>query len=278
MFRDGNSGTGYFDPVLFIGDGVEVRLPDTNHFPYFYNNNGQREHRETPKGTLITVEEDTSISLGQQYLNITHQPKTIPTETGSYVITEFDFHATGDVIYKPMWATRETVRAFGITLVRNEECVLFDAPGLVGCQYVYGKFASYQSLYIGAGRIRELLTVNATDLEYHMFAHIFCSQDSLPLVISVARWRPQQAMIHLADLWVRPGDCLYVPAKVFSPVCCDLHGNRNSARACWGVDGRVDLVTETVLGNPDMFAADLTKPYYHEEKTNTVHTFPLGFS
>jgi hypothetical protein len=145
---------------------------------------------------------------------------------------------------------------------------------MVSTPYTYGVFAGHQSPYIGSDRNRELLSVNATDLEYHAFPHFFCSQDSLPLVISVARWRAAAREIALADLWVPSGNILYVPPKTFSTNYVDMHGNRNSAYACWGIDGKSSLQTETALGNDKVFSAPATKPHYHEEKRPTVHTRP----
>jgi hypothetical protein len=80
--------------------------------------------------------------------------------------------------------------------------------------------------------------------------------------------------ILLADLWVRPGDCLFIPPKTYSKEYVDMHGNRNSAFACWGVDGKSSLLTETTLGDDAVFQAAATKPHYHEEKRPTVHTKP----
>jgi hypothetical protein len=265
-----------FDSVLFLQSGEETPI-DTKTYPYLYNDKGHSVHLTGPRGKLITVAEEVpSLSRGVRYGEVKSQPKTIPTSSGSYVITEFDFGADR-VVYEPLWATKETAQAFGITLVSSGESIEFVHEGLVTCQYVYGAYSAFQSPYIGVARRRELLTVNATDLEYHAFAHVFCSQDTLPLVISVARYRAEKREIWLADLWVKPGDCLYIPPKRFSQQYVDLHGNRNSAHACWGVNGKTTLTTETTLGNVDVFAAGDTKPHYHEEKTATVHSFPPGF-
>jgi hypothetical protein len=51
----------------------------------------------------------------------------------------------------------------------------------------------------------------------------------------------------------------------------DLHGNRNSALACWFDRSRSTLTTETILANPVVMADELTKPHYHEEVTGTRH-------
>jgi hypothetical protein len=110
----------------------------------------------------------------------------------------------------------------------------------------------------------------------------------VPLVISVARWRPYVAEIALADLWVMPGDAIVLPPKLMPPppepgtpysaawrIVCDLHGNRNSAFACWFDDRKASVKTTTILGNAQVFAAEATKPHYHEETKPTRHV-PLA--
>jgi hypothetical protein len=266
-----------FDPVLFIQDGIPVPI-DTKTYPYVYNSHGHTYHLSEPKGTLIKVApDDPSLSLGNRYAVVSAKQRTIGTGTSAYEITEFDF-GVSEVVYEPLWATKETARAFGMTLIEHQESMRLVFDGLVSCDYVYGAFAGYQSPYIGSDRRRELLTVNATDLEYHAFPHVFCSWDSVPLVTSVARYRPRKKEIHLADLWVRPGDCLYVPPKKYSEKYVDLHGNRNSARATWGLDGKSSLITTTTLGDDAVFSAKETKPHYHEEKHPTVHSAPQGYA
>jgi hypothetical protein len=266
----------FFNPVLFIRDGEPTPL-NTRQNPYLYNDNGHGYHLPAPRGTLIQpAEELPDASMGKCYSGIRSWKKPIETETGSYEITAFDF-GVEEVHYEPLWATRETAQAFGMTLVKNHESMELVFDGLMTCEYTYGAFAAYQSPYIEMKRRRELLTVNATDLEYHAFPHVFCSQDELPLVISVARYRPARKEILLADLWVLPKDCLYVPPKHFSEQYVDLHGNRNSALACWGHLTKNSLVTQTTLGNNDVFKDPKTKPHYHEERHPTVHSFPRGY-
>jgi hypothetical protein len=259
----------YFSPVLFI-DETESTNVDTKAFPYFYNDNGKSTHVKDPKGTLIEVVEDPSLNMGQRYDIVSCEPKIINPGQYQYTITEFDF-GVEKVHYEPLWATKETARAFGVTLVHSGESVKVGYDGkLTSTPYTYGAFAAYESPYIGSDRSRELLTVNATDLEFHAFPHIFCSQDEIPLVTTVARWRPAKKEIHLADLWVRPGDCLYIPAKKFSEEYVDMHGNGNSAHACWAVRDRGSIATNTTLDPGPM-------PTYHEEKHDTVHGFPPGY-
>lgn len=96
----------------------------------------------------------------------------------------------------------------------------------------------------------------------------------LPLVISVARWRPAKREILLADLWVKPGHCLFIPPRKYSAEYIDMHGNRNSAFACWGHDEKHSLQTETTLGDEKVFEAEATRPHYHAEKRPTVHSRP----
>ena len=155
--------------------------------------------------------------------------------------------------------------------------------------FLYGKWAGHQSPYLGKGRGRELLTINPTDLEYHNFPHVFFSHGKLPLVISVARWRPYVNEIALADLWIAPGDAIVLPPKV-APVppngscdedprrlILDMHGNRNSALACWSSSsaaGDSALLTTTILANEAAMMADATKPHYHEEKNPSMHGRP----
>jgi hypothetical protein len=266
-----------FDPVLFIRDGQPIPI-DTVVNPYVYNSHGRTYHVPEPRGTLIKpTPEDPELSLGRRYSVVRAEPKTIGTGDSAYKITEFDF-GVDEVVYEPIWATKQSAQAFGMTLIHHHESMRLEFDGLVACDYTYGAFAGYQSPYIGSARRRELLTVNATDLEYHAFPHLFCSCDSLPLVTSVARYRPRKREIYLADLWVRPGDCLYVPPKKFNGRYTDMHGNRNSARATFGAEGKSSLLTSTTLWDDAVFAGDATKPHYHEEKHPTVHSTPPGFT
>ncbi|NWD70294.1 hypothetical protein HX870_22095 [Pseudomonas gingeri] len=280
-----------FNSVSFIGDGVEVDL-DTAAFPYLYNDHGLARLKAHEEGRLIQLApENPELERGARYAGITWKPKDIPTSSGSYTIKSFDF-GVSEVRYEPLWATEETAQAFGMTLLRSGECIRFDYDQLILGQYTYGKWAGHQSPYLPLARQRELLTYNPTDLEYHAFAHgFFCLYGRLPLVISVARWRPFTGEIFLADLWVRPGDALILPPKTFpdAPLpgapeaqqrlkIVDMHGNRNSALACWFKDGEDGLLTETILANQDLMNSEAGKPHYHEEKTPTRHETPEGFS
>jgi len=279
-----------FNCVPFIGDGDEVDL-DTRAFPYLYNDHGLARLKPHEEGRLIhLVPENPELEHGARYAGITWEPKEIPTSSGSYTIKSFDFHAR-EVRYEPMWATEETAQAFGMTLLRSGECLRFDYEQLILGQYTYGKWAGHQSPYLGVARQRELLTYNPTDLEYHAFPHAFFSRyGRLPLVISVARWRPFVEEIFLADLWVRPGDALVLPPKHFPEApppgapaeqkrlkIVDMHGNRNSALACWFKEGEDSLLTETILANHDLMNSETGRPHYHEEQTPTRHETPADF-
>lgn len=275
-----------FDSITFIKDGTPQDLKNPVAFPFLYNNNGTGEQHSDVFGKLITIERDNpDLDLGNKYFNIKHSPKTITPDSGkSYEITLFDFGAS-EVHYTPLSANKENVQAFGMTLLKSGECVKFPYKGLITSDFTYGKWAGHQSPYLGPGRGRELLPINPTDLEYHNFPHVFFSRvGGPPLVISVARWRPYVNEIALADLWVKPGDAIVLPPKVkpVLPRCAsddlarslilDLHGNRNSARACWLMEGNATLLTTTILGNKDTMMAAATKPHYHEEKSPTTHT------
>ncbi|HEV7764250.1 MAG TPA: hypothetical protein VGQ76_04550 [Thermoanaerobaculia bacterium] len=268
--------TEYFSPVLFIEDGESIDL-DTVQFPYLHNDNGRMVSAREPKGTLIPpAPEVPELNLGTHYRGVKFERTT--TGSGDYVceLTNFDF-GVDSVVYEPLWATKETAQAFGMTLVPSGDSIDFRYDNMVTCQYTYGAFAGYQSPYLGGGRGRDLLAINATDLEYHNFPHVFCSQDKIPLVISVARFRENKAEIGLADLWVRPGDCLFVTPKLPNKEYVDIHGNRNSAHACWGSDQYSKIVTQTILGNNTDFTTEATKPHYHQEKHPTVHSAPPGW-
>jgi hypothetical protein len=277
----------HLDPVLFIEDGDAYAL-DCKRFPYLYTNRGRCEQYAEPRGEEITLaREDRQLDLGAKYRGIRWREKRIPMREGGYTIKQFDFHAEL-VEYEPLWATHDTAQAFGMTLLRAGECIRFEYEGLMCGQYTYGQWAGHQSPYLELARRRELLTYNPTDLEYHDFPHVFFSRhSSLPLVISVARWRPFAHEISLADLWLAPGDALILPPQRFPDApppgaskhdawmaVVNLHGNRNSAMACRFQPGEDRLITETILGNADVMKAPATAPRYHEEQTPTRHTRP----
>ena len=274
-----------FQAALFMQHGKSADLLDSRQFPFLYNDDGKGMQLCEPRGKQISVApDDPDLHAGFTYNNIKSRPKDIhDADRQPYQITAFDFGAA-EVHYEALEATRENARAFGMTLLKNGECLPFDARGLRIADYTYGKWAGHQSPYIGMERRLELLTANPTDLEYHNFTHVFFSSDSLPLVISVARWRPYLHQIALADLWLQPGDALVLPPKVFPAppppgtpkeqlrrLIVDLHGNRNSAFACWSVNNRASLLTSTILATDTVMAAEATRPHYHEESNPTRH-------
>lgn len=269
-------------PTLFIADGEPVALKDPTTFPYLLNRNGVGVQLAQAEGTLIDLSpERPALELGITYRDIRVWQKTIPTL--SHPIMEFDF-GTPEVHYQALPATREHAQAFGATLLGNGECIAFPYDGLVICDYNYGKWAGYTSPYLDNVPSNTLLPLNATDLEYHDFAHVFFSLGPQPLVITVARWRPWAHEIALADLWVKPGDALVIPPKRMplptpgmTPgdlrnLVVDMHNNRNSAQACRTVEGPPALLTTTILANATVMQAEATRPYYHEEKHPTDHT------
>ncbi|KAF1041503.1 MAG: hypothetical protein GAK35_03273 [Herbaspirillum frisingense] len=275
-----------FNPVLFIADGAETPLLDTQSYPFMLNQGGQGRQTATPEGPLIELMPDNpDLQACATNTDIAHWRRTVtPEKYPPYEITEFDF-GVPEVRYEALHATPGHAQAFGATLLRNGECIRFPYQGLVMAEYTYGKWAGFESPYLGGGRSRELLTWNATDLEYHDFAHIFFSQGPQPLVITVARWRPYVNEISLADLWINPGDALIIPPKVMPPpptpemgreerrrLVVDMHNNRNSAQACRTFDGPPGLKTTTVLGDEAVMRSPVTGPRYHEEKKPTWHT------
>ena len=272
-----------FDAPIFIEDGPYIDLLP-REYPYLYNDHGHGRQSRQPFGTEISIAKDNpDLERGIKYKGISHQPKIIPNDGHPYQITEFDFK-TPEVHYESIAATRESVQAFGMTLLKSGECLRFEYEDMIMAQYTYGKWAGHQSPYLGSRRQRELLTHNPTDLEFHDFPHVFFSQDDRPLVISAARWRPYVQEISLADLWIAPGDAVVVPPKTrpvppteklpddkARRIIIDLHGNRNSALACWGTD-KAALTTTTILGNPHTMKTH--EPNYHEETKPTRHLYP----
>jgi hypothetical protein len=273
-----------FDDVLFIEEISKTPVMDFKQTPFLCNMHGRPALFKTEEGytPIKVLPEDPDLDLGEKYRNIGAYPKRVPA---GYEITEFDFRAK-EVRYAALPATEQTVRAFGMTLLRNGHCVNMNNDGLVppGCalicaKYMYGKWAGHWSPYQSPPGTRPLITINPTDLEYHDFPHVFFSMGDVPLVISVARWRPYVNEIALADLWVAPGDAIILPPKRFptnpgenaSPAdawrkVVDLHGNRNSALATWSDITRLGLTTQTILLDP---APGI---HYHEEITPTVHS------
>lgn len=259
---------GYFDAPAFIIEKNETVI-DTSKTPFFYNDEGYPTYvKELPSGVtpLVPATTDPGVAIGREYVvsEVIGVKQTPPYG----VETQLGFIAD-EVVFEPMWATRDVAAAFGITLVEKGQVVLLSSPvvELAQIEYEYGVFAGHWSPYQNTGN--RLLTVVCTDLEHHNFPHIFASTDpTLPLVISVGRYWPKLRKIRLADLWVPRGSALYIPPKPASPnqECMDLHNNRNSARACWGNLDQSSLMTHTLLQSEHGFF------YWFWNATPTIHT------
>ena len=177
--------------------------------------------------------------------------------------------------FMPLVASKETAAAFGITLVQAGEAIQIHSnqKRLSEIHYEYGMMAGHCFAYLDGGKPdcsgKTLFPFVATDLEHHDFPHIFSAtdQDQLPLVISVGRYFPNLGKIYLADLWVNPGDVLYIPAKpkYSNPEFIDLHNNRNAALACWrGDSNKSTLTTHSLLDTHGHF-------YWYWNRRPTIH-------
>ena len=183
--------------------------------------------------------------------------------------------AAEEVVYAPMWVTRDVAAAFGITLVEPGQAVALSSPvvELQQIEYEYGVFAGHWSPYQDTGN--KLLSVVCTDLEHHDFPHIFASTDQAqPLVISVGRYWPKLGKIRLADLWVPRGSALYIPPKpaLLGAEVIDLHNNRNSAHACWGNIRQNSITTHTLLQNTGGYF------YWYWNAIATAHGKPVAIA
>jgi hypothetical protein len=240
---------GYLDAPLFEIEKGEMAV-DISITPFFYNNNGNPTYvAELPHGVtpLTPAKTDPSVAMGREYA-VSGVMGFKPTPPYG-VETQLGF-VGNEIVYEPLWATRDTAAAFGITLVEKGQAVELSSPvaALAQVEYEYGAFAGHWSPYQDTGN--RLLTIVCTDLEHHDFPHIFASTDAdLPLVISVGRYWKKEGKIRLADLWVPRGSALYIPPMpaLLGQDCIDLHNNRNSARACWGHLDKSSLATHTLL-------------------------------
>ena len=259
---------GYFDAPLFETEKGEIDV-DISATPFFYNDNGKPSYlKELPPGVrpLIPAKTDPSVAFGNKYV-VSEVIGVKPTPPYG-IETQLGF-VGNEIVYEPMWATRDVAAAFGITLVEKGQAVALSSPvaKLSQVEYEYGVFAGHWSPYQNTGN--QLLTIVCTDLEHHDFPHVFASTDAkLPLVISVGRYWPKQDKICLADLWVPRGSALYIPPKpaLLGQECIDLHNNRNSARACWGHLDQSSLSTHTLLQTENGYF------YWFWNATSTVHT------
>lgn len=260
----------YFDPPLLIRDGMGTWV-DTQTTPYVCNIDGMPQFNEalpagvkelqpvagspvagipvagTPvAGTPVAGTLEPSWGRGYQVSGTHSQP---PTKFGEE--TKLEFLAT-EVVYEPLWATRDAAAAFGITLIEPGQGLRMQSPirHLENTPFEYGMFAGQQCPYLDEAHRNQLQPTVCTDLEHHDFPHVFSSVDpQLPLVVSVGRYWPQRAKIFLADLWVPQGMALYIPPRPKNPHAAyiDLHGNRNSALACWRGGTQTSVQTLTLL-------------------------------
>jgi hypothetical protein len=259
---------GHFVPPVFIKE-IREETVDISKTPFFYNDNGHPTYRkELPHGVtpLVPAATDPNVAIGREHV-VSGVIGVKPTPPYG-VETQLGFIAD-EVVFEPMWATRDIAAAFGITLVEKGQAVPLSSPvvELSQIEYEYGVFAGHWSPYQNTGN--KLLTVVCTDLEHHDFPHIFASIDpDRPLVISVGRYWPKLCKIRLADLWVPRGSALYIPPKPALPgqACIDLHNNRNSARACWGSLEQDSLMTKTLLQAKHGYF------YWYWNASPTVHT------
>lgn len=257
-----------FDTPVFINEKHETTV-DISKTPFFYNDGGRPTYVETlPSGVtpLVPAATDPRVAIGREHV-VSGVIGVKPTPPYG-VETQLGFIAD-EVVFEPLWATRDVAAAFGITLVEPGQAVPLSSPvvKLSQIEYEYGVFAGHWSPYQDTGN--KLLTVVCTDLEHHDFPHVFASIDpDFPLVVSVGRYWPKLYKIRLADLWVPRGSALYIPPKpVFlGQECLDLHNNRNSARACWGDIKQNSLITKTLLQAKDGFY------YWYWNAAPTVHT------
>ena len=105
-----------FDAPVFIQELQETAV-DIVDAPYFYNNGGQPTYvRELPAGLtpLQAASTNPAVAMGNTYV----VPEVIGVKpTPPYgVETQLGFMGE-EVVYAPMWATRDVAAAFGITLV-----------------------------------------------------------------------------------------------------------------------------------------------------------------
>lgn len=264
----------HFEAPLFIKE-IRESAVDTVATPYFFNDGGAPRYcHEAPAGITPIAPAPTQPqqAFGREYTvaDIKGVKQTPPYG----VETQLGL-AAEEVVFEPLWATRDIAAGFGITLVEPGQAVKISSPvaELQEIEYEYGVFAGHWSPYQNTGNA--LLSVVCTDLEHHDFPHVFASTDpTKPLVISVGRYWPKLGKIRLADLWVPRGSALYIPPKPASDTaeCIDLHNNRNSARACWGDLHQSSIVTHTLLQSQHGYF------YWYWNAIATVHGTPLAIA
>lgn len=268
----------YFKSPLFEAHSQPVAVPAVHGF-YFCNRGGTPSYEASYPGDLkelIAEPVDPLLQAGRPHTVASVHPDEPPFETGFATRLEF---AEARVVYPGLLATPEIARAFGMVLVQQDECIRVptDGKSLQYIEYEYGIFAGHYFPYrqqTPAGEPGIPLSGKVcTDLEHHAFPHVFASIDpDLPLVISAARYWPEDGRICLADLWVEPGHALFVPPRpaCATVACIDMHNNRNSALACRDADERMSIVTHTLL------ARELTGVHWYWNGRDTEHLRPQG--
>jgi hypothetical protein len=261
----------HLDAPLFIKELHEDQI-DLTLTPCFYNDAGKPTFLNKPPAgitPLIPAPIDPAIAMGNEY----KVPDIMSVKKSQYGIETQLAIPAQEVVFAPLWATREVAAAFGITLVEQGQAVMLSSPvsPLQNIEYEYGVFAGHWSPYQDTGNT--LLSVVCTDLEHHDFPHVFASTDtSKPLVVSVGRYWPKLGRIRLADLWVPRGSALYIPPMpdVLGAECIDMHNNRNTAHACWGDIRQNSIRTHTLLQDDGGFF------YWYWNAVATVHGKPVG--
>lgn len=260
----------HLDAPLFIQE-LDVTQVNITSTPFFFNDNGKPTYWGSPPPgaqLLRPAVSDPLVAMGNEY----QVPRVVHREpNGSYGLETQLAFAAERVEFEPMWATREAAAAFGITLVEPGQVIEVQSPvaSLQQIQYEYGVFAGHWSPYQHTGN--QLLSVVCTDLEHHNFPHVFASTDpTQPLVTTVGRYWPALGKIRLADLWVPRGSALYIPPMPANSQaqCIDLHGNRQSAHACWGDIRQNSVLTHTLLQNEGGYF------YWYWNAIATVHGRP----
>ncbi|MNV27477.1 hypothetical protein D3C71_1186290 [compost metagenome] len=260
----------HLDPPLFIQE-IHQKQVDIASTPIFFNDGGKPTFLASPPPCVELLKPavtDPAMAMGNEY----QVPRVVHRESRDPwgFETQLAF-AAEQVEFAPLWATREAAAAFGITLVEPGQAVEVHSPvaKLEQIEYEYGVFAGHWSPYQGTKNT--LLSAVCTDLEHHNFPHVFASTDpTQPLVTTVGRYWPGLGKIRLADLWVPRGSALYIPpmpANSHAP-CIDLHGNRQSAHACWGDIHQNSVRTHTLLQNKNGYF------YWYWNAIATVHGRP----
>ncbi|OTG80458.1 hypothetical protein B9T33_08485 [Acinetobacter sp. ANC 5054] len=263
----------YFNAPLFDRELAEITV-DIEQTPFFLNDHGHPKYLASLGAGIHLITESATnakVMMGNAY-EVPSEISTKYTKWGEQTELEFE----GQYFeFMPLVATKETAAAFGITLVQTGEAIQIHSNQKVLSEihYEYGMMAGHCFAYLDGGKPdcsgKTLFPFVATDLEHHDFPHIFSStdQDQLPLVISVGRYFPNLGKIYLADLWVNPGDVLYIPAKpkYSNPEFIDLHNNRNAALACWrGDSNKSTLTTHSLLDTHGHF-------YWYWNRKPTIH-------